>query len=866
MATVFKIHPGIGIARLGNSPEEFCISPEQPAALPLACDSRGNPLLSPDGQSEVRVNTFKDGEGRIKRQAARFQVWAYDEQSPEGRPLKLGDPVAGGGNDGVLVDIQWRVYVANKKAGWYEFRQLDGEHGYAANHPRRNADITDPEARQQLIIDPGPRAVDCSGQRAARFDRDGGGVYAATFPPPLEPCSIDTLGEIMTDDTGRLLVLGGHGHSGTFKGGTFGQPRIDTYANNDGWFDDTADGPVTARLVMYSKLVGQIRFVDVEAPAWVVVGYPAYVPQILDMVTMEDVLEDLAIRQFAGRTDLYGEAGTFGDPQVIDPSDPEALIMWRAGRLTWNAEHRPWFYRDIWPILYRPDEYTYLTSVLGQSNYPHNQSPRGNFDPYRLSVPPQVDRHAVEVCERECLARHESGELFVESLLPVLAPLETRAEGEVAPSVHGLLTGEFAEAMRAALSTFARAVRGEDAGTDVAEYLSDWRSSGTQPGYANAKEDLERAIAAILARLRPRITDDLHARLRTSTLEHLRRYETGQLLEDCRRKCVEANTHDPYRAYRRYLFDLLRQPGEENHFRLDAKASSRTHNLPLMPLLAGDNPISNTLPSKFLRLTDYQFFLLRQWALGLFFNEEMEGWAKPDPWQPYAGWVNRTGRDLDRGVLSNILGGAFCPGGEIGWVMRNPAVYAEPYRLKADAEFFNFRQTAGQANANRGSVPESDYASYVGDPLSQDSDFDGGLQPGDLTKYMALPWQADFNECSIQDINITYQEWNQIYPDSDGDSLMKREQQVWDTLWWPAHRPMQTWEVASVSNGNPSYIWVDWSRGIPQTNAGDLRMVTDWWKLGFVRQNPFLPKDVKPTEMPPDNKYISVERTQRPSE
>jgi hypothetical protein len=126
---------------------------------------------------------------------------------------------------------------------------------------------------------------------------------------------------------------------------------------------------------------------------------------------------------------------------------------------------------------------------------------------------------------------------------------------------------------------------------------------------------------------------------------------------------------------------------------------------------------------------------------------------------------------------------------------------------------------------------------------------------------MALPWQADFNECSIQDINITYQEWNRIYPDSDGDSLMKREQQVWDTLWWPAHRPMQTWEISSITNGSPSYIWVDWSRGIPQTNAGDLRMVTEWWKLGFVRQNPFLPQDVTPTEMPPDNKYISVERT-----
>ena len=865
MPTTYKIHPGIGIARLGNSPDEFCISPEQPAALPLACDALGNPRLSPDGQSELRIRTFKDGEGRIKRQAARFQVWAYDEQSPEGRPLKLGDPVAGGGNDGVLVDIQWRVYLANKKAGWYEFSQLDGEHGYADGHPRRNADVTDSEARQQLIIDPGPRVVDCAGRRTARFDRDGGGVYAATFPPPLTPHSIDTLGEILTDNTGRLLVLGGRGHSGTFKTGEFGQPRIDTYANNDGWFDDTADGPVMARLVMYSPLVEATRFVDVESPAWVVVGYPAFVPELLDIVTMEDVLYDLAVREFADRTDLYGEAGTFDAPQQIDPAQTEALVMWRAGRLTWNPDYRPWFYRDIWTILFRADEYTYLTSVLGQSNYPHNQSARGNFDPGKLSVPPMVDRRAVEACERDCLARNHSGELFVESLYPALALLEkdTPPKGASAPAREVPITADFTGAVQAALATFARTVSGAQPGEDFQQYLRAWRTAfETEPRYPKAKEDLERAIEGALAMLASRARGELHARHRTATLEHLRRYHTGQLLDDCRRKCVEANTYDPYRPYRQYLFDLVRQPGEENHFRLDDKASSRTHNLPLMPLLAGDNPISNTLPSKFLRLTDYQFFLLHQWSRGLFYNEKTEGWAKPDPWQPYAGWVNRTGRQLDQGVLTNLLGGAFCPGGEVGWVMRNPAIYLEPYRIKADAEFFNFRQTAAQANAWGGQVSEVDYAAYVGVTLSQDNDFDRGLQPGDLTKYMALPWQSDFNECSTQDVNVTYQEWNAIYPDSDGDSPMKREQKVWETLWWPAHRPMQTWELVSVTGGKPQIRWLDWTPGVPQTNAGDLKMVTEWWKLSFVRRNPFLPPgDVEPTELPPDQKYISVERT-----
>jgi hypothetical protein len=109
MPTTYRIHPGIGIARLGNSPDAFCITPEQPAGLPIDCDARGNPLVTPDGLNEIPVSAFKDEQGRMKRQAARFQIWAYDDESPNGRPLKLGDQIEGGGNAGVLIDIQWRV-------------------------------------------------------------------------------------------------------------------------------------------------------------------------------------------------------------------------------------------------------------------------------------------------------------------------------------------------------------------------------------------------------------------------------------------------------------------------------------------------------------------------------------------------------------------------------------------------------------------------------------------------------------------------------------------------------------------------------------------------------------------------------------
>jgi hypothetical protein len=908
---VYRIHPGIGIARLGDSPNEFCISPEKPAALPIACDEQGNPLLSPDGKSEVTVTKFKDAEGRIKRQAARFQIYVYDKESPLGRPLKIGDAVKGGGNQGTLVDIQWQVYLANKKAVWYTFDALSGEHGYGKDHPRRNADITDTEARQQLIIDPGPQVVNSTSRRHASFTREHADLYSPTFPPDLQPRSITTLGDLKTDDTGRLLVLGGHGNSGTADSG-LGYPRIEEYANNDGWFDDTSDGVVMARLVMYSTEVGRLRFIDVEYPAWVIVGYPAYVPEILDIVTLDDVLYDLAVREFAYRTDIYGETGTFDDPQEIDASDTGALMHWKRGRLEWNPDYKPWFYRDIWPILFRADEMTHLTNVLEQSNYPHNQTKRGNFDPDRLSVPPFTNQSALARAMREAAQKNQSGALFIEALEPTLALLDERLRTEAHSMGRGfayaLAQEDIREALRDAVRSFANVVEAiakvshtDGLGHDPVEYLKRWKDTYSyaqdapeddrlKKRYDRAKERLQGAVEKIVASLEREVQEesglaagvvakvmarrippdepaekDIPRPIETTFELYLKELRTGKLLADRYERAKEECTYDFYRLYRMYLFELLRQPDEENEFRLGGKPNNRMFNLPLMPLLAGDNPLTNHVPSKFLRLTDYQLYILRQWAHGKFFNEQREGWIKqPNTYQPYKDWENKTGRDLDQGVLLNVLGGAFCPGGEVGWIIRNPSVYKGPYRIKADPDFYNFIQTAAQANYNSRDLPvsEEDYVSSIETTLSQDDDLERGLQPGDLTKQMALPWQSDFNECTTQPIDVTYEKWNNIDPKSENDPWMKLEEQVWETLWWPAHRPLQTFEVVGFKqNGQPIYQYLNWSRGVPQTNAGDLKMVTEWAKLGFVVRNPYMTEQ-ELNQPSPDTKYISVERTQ----
>ena len=101
---------------------------------------------------------------------------------------------------------------------------------------------------------------------------------------------LDYLGELRTDAAGRLLVLGGTGRA--YQAPSAGA-LSDTF-NNDGWFNDVSDGPVTAEL--YLKVNGKRTRVDVQ-PAWVLVGPPDFGPDLKPMVTLYDLLFDVCARR-----------------------------------------------------------------------------------------------------------------------------------------------------------------------------------------------------------------------------------------------------------------------------------------------------------------------------------------------------------------------------------------------------------------------------------------------------------------------------------------------------------------------------------------------------------------------------------------
>lgn len=327
--TVYKVFPAVGIARVGNSPDAYYIGPETYCGLPTCADDPKRPFTPAD---------FRDAQGRMARQAALFHVYrsvngaAYEEVT-----LDSGD----------IANIQWQVHVANKKATWYQFMTSKGETGYASDHPVRNPDVLDTAKRQALMIDPGPRSIAGRAQSGVQLDRNSIPVgYAGNFPPEdLKPFPINTLGELKTDSSGRLLFLGGLGHSGSDK-----TPNIVDYANNNNWWDDTSDGPVRATITLNS---GEVITAE---PAWVMTAPPKYVPQIANVVSLYDTIFDASVRYMNARPDIYAEG------------------FWKRG----EQGYRPNFTRDILPIFERAEAYPWVAAIPPK---PHT------FDYARLGNP-----------------------------------------------------------------------------------------------------------------------------------------------------------------------------------------------------------------------------------------------------------------------------------------------------------------------------------------------------------------------------------------------------------------------------------------------------------------------------------------------
>ncbi|RKH66254.1 LodA/GoxA family CTQ-dependent oxidase [Corallococcus llansteffanensis] len=394
------IYPPIGIARVGSSPDGYFIGPE---------------VTEPPAQDK---GFYRDAQGRLKRQAARFRIYGVNAEGHIIRELSV--PKSG-------AKVRWTVQLANTKAAWYGF-QLALDIPEASSAPPttlRNAAVAD---RSRLAITPATQSVQGAKARPKRFD--------GTFMD-LEV----HLGEIRTDECGRLVVLGGHGVSRSCDG-----TYAITFANNEGWHDDVSDGPVTAEVVLDGKPLEVV-------PAWVVVAPPNYGPQRKSVRTMWDLMRDVAIRagtlaaparpsfthdilplfqRLAGLQWVNaGFAAGFGWKGMFDFTDPEVLA--RLGdsgpaereyrhavanqfrnfaRDSWSPTPWPWLYGDAMniPPAQTPRQYTALTDTqlamlqqwaLGEFVADHDPNRKPPATLAEVPLPEQGDmltRAALEFC------------------------------------------------------------------------------------------------------------------------------------------------------------------------------------------------------------------------------------------------------------------------------------------------------------------------------------------------------------------------------------------------------------------------------------------------------------------------------------
>jgi hypothetical protein len=324
MSKVYRIHPAIGIARLGNaprsSPDAMFIGPEIPG-LPANFD-----LVT------GKFQNFKSS--GVRAQAARFRIWEYDDADgmlTAIREVNLAEAD--------VDSIVWSVTLANRKASFFKFNGQQGVQDDFATNGLRNSGIPDADRVDLLEME---ATETISGSNSPR--------KALRNLKPSIP--IDLLGELRTDSEGRLLVLGGEGKSDSWDASVH---PLNDYANNDGWFDDISDGVVSASLKL--RVDGnQILEVPVEG-AWVIVGPPDFAPSVGNVVTLFDTMWDVAVRNLDLPLSeaVYGPNGAWRDLALQNQG-------WSNDDLP--SDYRPSFALEIFPILNRALQVGWVHNAL----------------------------------------------------------------------------------------------------------------------------------------------------------------------------------------------------------------------------------------------------------------------------------------------------------------------------------------------------------------------------------------------------------------------------------------------------------------------------------------------------------------------
>lgn len=470
-----RIHPGIGLARLGDS-DEFYIGPE---AQGVVVDPGGSNGPGPQGGS------YRDSKARLKRQAQRYRVYAYDANDKVIAELTA--------DSGLVQSLRWRVHVQNMKSANYAFQ---GAYLFDPDQ-LRNPSIQPgkkPVERDQLIINPGAHTI-ASGQPGPVVMKGDvfTGIEKGTLPgelrfegfTPKDPSKeVEVtytaakdieLGQLRLDAQDRLLFIPAPG-----KGGSVTTPKVVlsspsetisppngpdngknpltnqfAYFNIPGWWDDTCGGEIDVTVTLKDGTVLSTRdnvtaetdegTRNPKAGAWIVTAPPKYAPHMYHVVSILDRVYE-----------------TF----------PEAYP---------NAGQKTNFYRDVYPVFANAVNYGWVSAEAAgvtpeTKNRAHGPEQPGNLlSPGYLSLLTDPSEQMKPVRQRiYSLMRHAPGEngRLVDTLLP--APPERPTSWKNA----ALKRTEDASKMPKLWGTGGKPLQNQQLGIDLPDQflsLTDWQ-------------------------------------------------------------------------------------------------------------------------------------------------------------------------------------------------------------------------------------------------------------------------------------------------------------------------------------------------------------------------------------------------------
>lgn len=224
-----------------------------------------------------------------------------------------------------------------------------------------------------------------------------------------------------------------------------------------------------------------------------------------------------------------------------------------------------------------------------------------------------------------------------------------------------------------------------------------------------------------------------------------------------------------------------------------------------MPLSLGDSG------KAFLSVTKTQYFFLSQWNDG----KSTRGDVRLGP-----------GEALDIASLANCLGGRFVPGIEMSYPVRERDMYDLEWRTSGAGPFRIKHRPLDYRKAKKGEP------FLTGGWIPRHSG-NTGLEPGDTSKFMAIPWQTDYNSCAVHESTINLPAGTK--PPADYRTLF------WS---WPAQRPVAVYGAKDVVDGKLGrQVYFVRGPGTETTNLQSvstfqdgMQTITGWARLGFVLQ------------------------------